>query len=49
MSAFDLYFFEPTLEGFSLAWGGSLVVSENLVPWRGMLSFDDYCVGSRRD
>lgn len=48
-NAFDLDFFEPTLEGFSLAWGGSPVVAENLVPWRGMLSFDDYCVGSRCD
>ncbi len=46
---FNLYFFEPTLDGFGLAWAGSAVAGEDLVPWRGMLSFDDYCIGSRCD
>ncbi len=45
---FGLYFFEPTPEGFSLAWGNPKA-AEDLVPWRGMLSFDDYCIGSRCD
>lgn len=39
-------FFEPTLEGYTMAHGNPNV-TEDLVPWRGMLSFDDYCVGSR--
>lgn len=43
---FYLYFFEPTLEGYALAYGNPRV-TEGLVPWRGMLSFDDYCQGTR--
>jgi hypothetical protein len=43
---FYVMFFEPTLEGFAAAWGNPAVV-EALTPWRGMLGFDDYCVGSR--
>lgn len=42
---FYVYFFEPTPEGFSLAWGNPQAASE-LQPWRGMLGFDQYCVGS---
>lgn len=45
-SDFHLYFFEPTLKGFGLGYGNPRV-AEYLVPWRGLLSFDDYCVGSR--
>jgi len=43
---FGLCFFEPTKEGFALSWG-NLGVADSLIPWRGMLGFDDYCQGSR--
>ena len=43
---FHLTFFKPSLEGFSEAYRNPQV-GDALIPWRGMLSFDDYCVGSR--
>lgn len=41
---FNVLFFEPTLDGFAQAWGNPAIL-EAVTPWRGVLAFDDYCMG----
>jgi hypothetical protein len=40
----SVWFFEPTLHGFAVAWGNP-AVADAVTPWRGMLGFDAYCTG----
>jgi hypothetical protein len=47
-SNFYLLFFEPSVQGFATAWGNP-GVAEELIPWRGVLSFADYCTGEGCD